>query len=101
MTSHPADARHGDHVSAAYAFTRDQLVDAIACIELRVPQSGPMAGKIPAESMADAIITALGMPDHLVHWRWPPACMPELVRRDTWTGDRGRVTCPACVAAPD
>jgi len=47
-------------MTTTFTATRDQLVDAISCIELRVPQSGPMARKISAESMADAIIEALG-----------------------------------------
>lgn len=42
-----------------YAVTRDQLVEALSRLECRVPVSGPMAGKIMAESMADALITAL------------------------------------------
>ena len=43
-----------------YSFTRAQLIDALACLEVRVATSGPIAGKILAESMADAIIEALG-----------------------------------------
>lgn len=38
-----------------YAFTRDQLIDALARIELR-----PVDGKIVAEWMADAILVQLG-----------------------------------------
>jgi hypothetical protein len=40
--------------------TREQLVDALARIELRITTTGPMAWKINAESMADALIEALG-----------------------------------------
>jgi hypothetical protein len=43
----------------AHAFTRDGLVDALARLELRVPLIGPIAGKVSAGSMADAIIQAL------------------------------------------
>lgn len=43
-----------------YTFTRDALVDALARIELRVALTGPVAGMILAESMADAIIEAMG-----------------------------------------
>lgn len=42
-----------------FTATRDQLVDAIACLTVRVRTSGPAAGMINAESMADAIIAAL------------------------------------------
>jgi hypothetical protein len=42
-----------------YSFTRAQLIDAIATLEVHVATSGPAAGKILAESMADAIIGAL------------------------------------------
>jgi len=44
-----------------YSFTRSQLVDAIACCVVNVKTSGPAAGMILAESMADAIIEALGL----------------------------------------
>ena len=47
-------------MTTTFTATRDQLVDAISCIELRVPLSGPMARKISAELLADAIIEALG-----------------------------------------
>jgi hypothetical protein len=42
-----------------YTFTRAQLIDALTCLEVRVPVSGPLAGKVLADSMADALITAL------------------------------------------
>lgn len=42
-----------------YSFTRTQLIDAIAGLEVHVATSGPAAGKVLAESMADAIIEAL------------------------------------------
>lgn len=42
-----------------YSFTRGQLVDALTHLEVRVAVSGPAAGKILAESMADALIEAL------------------------------------------
>jgi hypothetical protein len=44
--------------SGRYSFTRDELIDALAHLEVRVATSGPDAGKIDAESMADAIIEA-------------------------------------------
>ena len=43
---------------ARYSFTRDELTDAIACCRANVTTSGPAAGMILAESMADAIIEA-------------------------------------------
>lgn len=43
--------------------TRDDLVNALCNIELRVSLTGPMAGKVLAESMADAIITQLAETD--------------------------------------
>lgn len=45
---------------APYAFKREALVDALTRLELRVMLTGPIAGMINAESMADAIIEALG-----------------------------------------
>ena len=42
-----------------WSFTRDELADVISHIEARVPASGPMAGKIDAGSMADAITEGL------------------------------------------
>jgi hypothetical protein len=42
-----------------YQITRRQLIDALASIELRPLTSGPMAHKIVAEDMADAILRAL------------------------------------------
>ena len=42
-----------------YSFTRDRLVDVLARLEAIVSASGPEAGMINAESMADAIIGAL------------------------------------------
>lgn len=41
-------------------FTRGSLIDALARIEFQVALFGPEAGKINAESMADAIIKTLG-----------------------------------------
>ena len=40
-------------------FTRDQLTDALTHLDVRVALTGPIAGMINAESMADAIIEAL------------------------------------------
>lgn len=47
-------------VARRYSFTRSGLVDALARLEVSVPVSGPAAGKVNAESMADALIEALG-----------------------------------------
>ena len=46
-----ADREAGHRV---YEFTRGQLTDALACIQIR-----PVNGKVPAEWMADALIEAL------------------------------------------
>ena len=53
---------HGGAAGArpkVYRFTRDQLIDALTRLETHVLVSGPAAGMINAESMADAIIGAL------------------------------------------
>ena len=42
-----------------YAFTRGQLIEALTRLEAHVAVSGPAAGKILADSMADALIEAL------------------------------------------
>jgi hypothetical protein len=42
-----------------HTFTRDQLTDALTRLDVRVLISGPAAGLINAESMADCIIEAL------------------------------------------
>lgn len=42
------------------AFTRNALVDALTRLEVKVQLTGPIANMINAESMADAIIEALG-----------------------------------------
>ena len=42
-----------------YTFTRDQLIEALTHLEARIPVSGPAAGLVDAESMADSIIEAL------------------------------------------
>ena len=43
----------------SHSFTRAQLVDALTRLETHVLVSGPAAGMINAESMADALIGAL------------------------------------------
>jgi len=45
---------------APLAFTRDRLAGALTRLEVKVQLTGPIAGMINAESMADAIIEALG-----------------------------------------
>jgi hypothetical protein len=42
---------------------RERLADALTQIEVRVPATGPLAGKIVAEQMADAIMQAYGDQD--------------------------------------
>jgi hypothetical protein len=42
---------------------RERLADALTRIEVRVPATGPLAGKVVAEQMADAIIQAYGEQD--------------------------------------
>src|ERR1039458_7794741 len=42
-----------------YVFSRDDLADALTCLDGSVPVDGPCAGMINADSMADAIIEAL------------------------------------------
>lgn len=42
-----------------YSFTRDELINALTHLEVHVATSGPIAGKVLADSMADAIIEAL------------------------------------------
>ena len=42
-----------------HTFTRDELVDALTRMTAEVPVTGPAAGMVNAESMADAIIEAL------------------------------------------
>jgi hypothetical protein len=45
--------------SAAFTATRDELIDALTRLDVRVLVSGPIAGMINAESMADCIMEAL------------------------------------------
>lgn len=54
--SENADCHCGEH---AYQFTRTQLIDALARLEVKVPVTGPLAGKVLADSFADALIAAL------------------------------------------
>ncbi len=78
-----------------WSFTRDELIDALSRLEARVPTSGPLAGKILAESMADAIIEALTGKRAPVHYHWPAVCGGESPG-DLWTGNLDRVTCYPC-----
>lgn len=43
-----------------HAFTREALTDALTRLEIKIQLTGPIAGMVNAESMADAIIEALG-----------------------------------------
>jgi hypothetical protein len=43
-----------------FTFTRESLTDVLTRLEVKVMLTGPIANMINAESMADAIITALG-----------------------------------------
>ena len=51
-----AESYGGDREAGCrvWSFTRSQLIEALACIQVR-----PVNGKVPAEWMADAIIEAL------------------------------------------
>lgn len=51
----------------------------------------------PAPVAVEAVPAAPSR-DYLVHWSFPPACLPALPTGDKWTGDRGKITCPACDA---
>jgi hypothetical protein len=50
-----SEAYEGPH-----AFTREALTDALTRLEVKVQLTGPIAGMVNAEAMADAIIKALG-----------------------------------------
>jgi hypothetical protein len=52
-------AEHPQPEPRRYTFTRDQLTDALTRLDVRVLTSGPCAGMVNAESMADCIIEAL------------------------------------------
>jgi hypothetical protein len=60
LTDEGRKAALSDTYKGPQAFTRDALVNALTRLELRVQLTGPIAGMINAESMADAIIEALG-----------------------------------------
>lgn len=81
---------------SSYTFTRDQLTDALTRLDVRVKASGPAAGMINAESMADAIIAALGHKPAPVHYRWPSVCGSSVPGAEKWTGNLDRVTCLKC-----
>lgn len=55
----PVAADPGQPSPRVHSFTRDRLIDALTRLDARVPVSGPAAGLVNAESMADAIIEAL------------------------------------------
>lgn len=80
-----------------HTFTRDQLVDALTRLDVRVLTSGPAAGLVNAESMADCIIEALAGDRPPVHYHWPVAC-GDPAPGIKWTGNLDRVTCAACRA---
>lgn len=50
------DCQCGEH---RYTFTRTQLINALARLEVKVAVSGSMAGKVLADSFADVLIEAL------------------------------------------
>ena len=52
--------REREQSRRGYSFTRAQLADALTRLDVRVLTAGPAAFKVNAESMADAIIEALG-----------------------------------------
>ena len=84
--------------SATFTATRDQLADALTRLDVRVLTSGPAAGMINADSMADAIIEALTDAPDPVHYRWPVVC-GDFSSGDLWTGNLDRATCAACRTA--
>ena len=81
---------------ATFTFSRDELADALTRLDVSVLTSGPAAGMINADSMADAIIEALTATPDPVHYRWPVAC-GDFTSGELWTGNLDRVTCPACL----
>jgi len=81
---------------ATFTATRDELIDALTRLDVRVLTSGPAAGKVCAESMADALIEALTGKRAPVHYRWPVAC-DGFYPGQLWTGNLDRVTCEACL----
>ena len=60
LTGEGRKAALSDTYEGPCCFTRDSLVDALTRLEIKVQLTGPIAGMINAESMADAIIEALG-----------------------------------------
>lgn len=64
-------------VSAIWACTRAQLIDAIAGLTVTVPGSGPAEGLVVADWVADAILQALGTPSEDV-----PAAAEAAIRAD-------------------
>ena len=76
--------------------TRDELIEALTRLDVRVLTSGPAAGKVCAESMADAIIEALTEEPDPVHYRWPVVCGEPYFSGIRWSGNLDQVTCPAC-----
>lgn len=75
-----------------HIFTRESLTDALNLIELRVQLTGPIAGMILAESMADAIIEALGSPPAAERKDISLLQTPEPAETDRHQAEMGRVT---------
>lgn len=48
---------------SAVLVTRERLIDALTRLEVIVPGSGPLAGKVLADSFADALLAALAEQD--------------------------------------
>jgi hypothetical protein len=58
----PELPREAPRTEPGWTITRSQLINALARITAGVPLSGPDAGKVNAESMADAILALVGAP---------------------------------------
>ena len=85
----------------AFTATRDQLIEALTYLEAYPASAGPgQRVFINAESMADAIITALESVPKTVHFMWPPPCGGFTVG-DLWSGNIDRVNCEPCRTAAE
>lgn len=87
-------------MTVAFTATRDRLVEALTRLDVSVLATGPAAGKINAESMADALIEALGQVPTTVHYHWPAACA-GFATGDLWSGNLDRVNCEECLSEAD
>jgi hypothetical protein len=81
-----------------YAFTRDQLIDAIAGITVRPVRLSERDKRYlaTADDMADLIISQ----HRVTHYHHPPACGRALGDGEMWSGRDDNVTCLDCLRAP-